>query len=201
MNVMQVVAYIRLYAAWSANVDIILVNLHKAITLEPLVNLIVNAGKDQFEFATDLISDENLRKSGIEDPNFFKSLGIFVFALFVLLFLSLLYLLLRVMKRCVKKYKLVSDLKDLLETKLFYNSFIRYLLQSNLKILHNSVTFLVFTGGFASFGTGALTIGQGLVCLGLLIWPIYMTVYLIKNQEKLHEKSVSKKFGTMYQGI
>ena len=95
MNVMQVLAYLRFLSNWPANIKMILYAMHNAITLEPFVQFMFEYSKSKFENANAKLSEEELQKVGIEDPNTFRSLGIFAIAFILLVILILLYFLLR----------------------------------------------------------------------------------------------------------
>lgn len=119
----------------------------------------------------------------------------------VFLGLVLLVLLFFCLRICTAKFKVVRDLRDLLKKKLFYNSFCRYLLQSNLKIVNNSFTFLVFSASFATKSASGQTVLMIVMASVLVIWPIFLGIFLLKKKDVLDEKEVRQKFGTMYQGI
>ena len=87
---------------------------------------------------------------GIEHPNLFRSFGIFGIVLVILVLLFLIYLLLGWCHRHHWLGPILEKIRLILKKKLKYQSEIRYLMQSNLKITHNSVFFLVLTGGFTT---------------------------------------------------
>lgn len=79
---------------------------------------------------------------GIDDPdNFFLSLGVFAVALIVLILMLAIYCFL---KRSKSRNQHIAKLKELLYVKLFYQSWLRYLVESNLKITHQSIFYLYF---------------------------------------------------------
>lgn len=85
--------------------------------------------------------------------------------------------------------------------KLFFNSWIRLMIQSNLKITHNSIFFLALTGSFETtqdkFNTALM-----MALLGIfVVWPIFLTVFLLYNRGELRKKEFKKKFESMYLGI
>ena len=99
MNVMQVLAYIRFLSNWPANIKMILYAVHNAITLEPFVQFMFEYSKSKFDNANDKLSNEELQKVGIEDPNTFRSLGIFALVFMTILILILFYFLLRALHK------------------------------------------------------------------------------------------------------
>lgn len=119
--------------------------MHNAITLENISEAGLDYATESLELAKEKVSDENLQAKGINDPDFFKSLGLFTIILVVMLALLGIYYLIKLCSNvpCFGKIKI------LLKKKLFYSSWIRYLIESNLKVTHNSIFFLAITGGFS----------------------------------------------------
>ena len=151
LNVMQVVAYTRLYSNWPANIMTIMDNVQLAITMDIFYDSLINFGKDQYEIAADKILNENLSKNGVSDPNLYKNLSILVFIFVSLVFLLLIYFLCKLIyTKCPK----VRVLKDILKKKLFYSAWIRFLIEGNIKLTHNTVVYLVILGSFESASEG-----------------------------------------------
>ena len=143
------------------------------------------------------------------DPQLLKSLGLYGFAFILLLILVGLFFVLKWLHRAIKseKYKALNKAKDALQDKLFYSSFLRYMIQSYLKL-----TFTVFgslmvatavveqkgqlellTEPFSVKLTEAITlVGILLVVLFLVVYPICTMIGLIKYQERLEEPEVKK---------
>ena len=95
MNIIQVLSYMRLYSNWPAMIDFQLNQLELAITMKPVSDLVMDFGKTKFQIANETLSDENLKSSGVSDPQLFKTLGFFGIAMVVLLILVLVFLLLK----------------------------------------------------------------------------------------------------------
>lgn len=124
---------------------VLMESMHNAITLENISEAGLDYATESLELAKEKVSDENLQAKGINDPDFFKSLGLFTIILVVMLALLGIYYLIKLCSNvpCFGKIKI------LLKKKLFYSSWIRYLIESNLKVTHNSIFFLAITGGFS----------------------------------------------------
>ena len=125
MNVMQVMAYLRLLVDWPANSHMILDSMHNAITLE---NILKEVKDSYFSDFVDQQEDdeelETLQRSGIQSKNILLSFGIFAIALAALIFVLLVYLVLRMLSL---KIRCCRTIQNLLEEKLFYNAWIRYM--------------------------------------------------------------------------
>ena len=140
---------------------------------------------------------EELNRVGIHSANLFYSLGIFALAIILLISLLLLYFLSEFMHKRINKVKYVTVI---LGKKLFYNAWIRYLITSNLKITHNAIFIMYLKASFDSLKTGVLTSFNILLLLIILIWPLFLTIFLLCNHRKLENKRFQKKFHTMFLG-
>ena len=83
-----------------------------------------------------------MRRFDIEDENLFWSFGIFALVFIMLLILFALYFLFRFLRKKVEAFHYVEDY---LMKKLFFSSIIRYMIESYLKVLHNSIFFFYLT--------------------------------------------------------
>ena len=72
-------------------------------------------------------------------------MGIFGIFLGLLIFALLLYFLIKLI---AVRLKCCEVLRKLLKTKLFYSVYIRYMIESNLKMTHNCICFLYISGIF-----------------------------------------------------
>ena len=88
----------------------------------------------------------------------------------------------------------------IIQEKIFYNLFIRYILQSNLKVQIGACTTLMLIVHWS----GAKEIVQGSIAITILILttliPICFGIILYKNFKILNLLSVNKRFGSMYSG-
>ena len=117
--------------------------------MKPVSDIVMDYGKSKFELANQTLSDEGLRKAGVTDPQLFKTLGVFGFVLVLLLILVGVFFLLKWVVRAVKaeRYKFLNTATDKLHAKLFYSSFLRYMIQSFLKLTYTVFGFLMVTTG------------------------------------------------------
>ena len=106
--------------------------------MKPVSDVVMDYGKSKFELANQTLSDEGLKNAGVTDPQLFKTLGIFGLVLVFLLICVGLYFLLRWAIRSIKakKYPKLNTLADKMQEKLFYSSFLRYMIVSNLKLTY-----------------------------------------------------------------
>ena len=77
--------------------------------------------------------------------NIWVSLGIFGIVLAVLVLLLLLYFGLKCL---AVKVALCNKIRNILKAKLFYNVWVRYMIESNLNVTHDTVFFLALQGSF-----------------------------------------------------
>ena len=111
MNVMQVLAYTRLFSLWPANIKTLMDSVHMAITMDVFYDKLINYGLDQYEIAAHRWSYEELRREGVNDPRLYRNLGIFALALIIILFLAFVYLLLKLV---YKLYPKIAELKEII---------------------------------------------------------------------------------------
>jgi hypothetical protein len=123
-----------------------------------------------------------------------KSLGIFAIVLLGLGALFLVYLVVKMMKKC-------TGLSNTLERKLFFSSFIRYMIVGNLKMNYTILAFLLSSFSFATTIEGVQTIAYIVGLIALCMWPVFIVYFLTRNKEKLEERKFSAKFDALYQGI
>ena len=79
-------------------------------------------------------------EQGIEDTSMAKNLGILFLSIIIIALFILIYFLITV---CNRKYGCIAKLKERIKEKLFYNTFIRYMIVSYLK-LFNQILALLF---------------------------------------------------------
>ena len=77
---------------------------------------------------------------GVQDSSITKSLGLFFVVILGLLFLVLIYFCVKSSK---KETSIAYKIKVKLEKKLFYSSFLRYMIVSNLKLNFTTWAFLM----------------------------------------------------------
>ena len=199
MNVMQVMAYLRLLVDWPANSHMILDSMHNAITLE---NILKEVKDSYFSDFVDQQEDdeelETLQRSGIQSKNILLSFGIFAIALAALIFVLVVYLVLRMLSL---KIRCCRTIQSLLEEKLFYNAWIRYMVQSNLKITHNCIFYLVISGSNGSAEDNVSTLFRIVLLVLILVWPVLCAVILCCSRDRLGDKAFKKKFISMYNGL
>ena len=194
-HVMQVMAYYRHFTNWSANCSMIMLSMHNATTLENVNEQVKNFFKDKLQIVRESISSQEHKDKGLSTDNFFESFAIYGLILSILVILLLIYLFIRLLN---SQNKYLVMVKQLLKNKLFYNSWIRYMIESNLKTTHNTIFFLYLTGSFATNLDTIKTIFMLLLILFIICWPVFIGIFLSKNQQKLGDKEYRDKYGSMY---
>ena len=88
-----------------------------------------------------------MKNMGIQDSSLTKSLGFFILVLLLLVLLVLVYFAFKASKN---PKSLISKIREKLEKKLFYSSFLRYMIVSNLKLNFTTWAFLISQWSFES---------------------------------------------------
>lgn len=87
----------------------------------------------------------------MSDPSLYRNLGFFAIALVVILLLAFVFLLLKLVH---KLYPKVAAVKDKIAKIIFYKSPIRYIIEGNLKLAHNSLVYVAVMGSFTTASSG-----------------------------------------------
>ena len=166
-----------------------------AITLKPVSDPIFEYGQSQFDKANATLTDEGMKNMGVQDTALVKSLGLFAVVVICLLTLVLVYYLVKLSKN---KTGCAHKIRVRLEKKLFYSSFLRYMIVSNLKLNFTIWAFLISSYSFDTFTQGAQTTVYILMLLGICIYPLFIIIFMIKNQRLLYKKAFQQKWDTLY---
>lgn len=102
-----------------------------------------------------------------------------------------------VLKRCKSKNTKVRRQYNSLNRKLYYNTMLRFLLEIDLKLAHQAVSITYFVG-LASLTT---TVIHGFFALFVIIFPFATLCFLLQRRDRLPERNMIARFGTLYQGI
>ena len=116
----------------------------------------------------------------------------------MLILLLILYFILKLLSirfQCVKN--LVKSLKKWL----FYSVWIRYLIESNLKMTHNCIFYLYISGSFVELQNSVSTAIRIVLLTIIVIWPFFMTAFLYFKRKRLDEPVFKQKIIAMYNGI
>ena len=92
---------------------------------------------------------------GVQDSSLFKSLGLFLVILLGLLLLVVIYLAIKALKT---KSGITYKVKLKLEKKLFFSSFLRYMIVSNMKLNYTTWAFLLNEWSFETISSGSKSI-------------------------------------------
>ena len=125
----------------------------------------------------------------------FWSLGIYALVCIILVMLLILYYLISYLMRRFRWLKIVERY---LRRKLFYSSAIRFMVESNLKITHNSIFYLLMLGSFKSAKETISTIFTLAFLAVIILWPAFLTVFLLYNRKQLEKRPFQRKFHSMY---
>ena len=71
--------------------------------------------------------------------------------------------------------------KEYLHAKLFYNSFLRYMIVSNMELTMTIWAFLIYSYGFNTFDYHFYTVCYAAGIIFLLVYPFCVMYLLIKN--------------------
>ena len=106
-------------------------------------------------------------------------LGIFFVALIGLVFMILLFLILRYYRKRVKDG--CAKVYNTLEKQLFWTSFIRYMIEGNLELSHENIFFLYFFASFDTQEEGMNTLTRTFFVILIGFFIIWSAVYSICN--------------------
>ena len=133
---------------------------------------------------------------GITNKDLFWSFGAYAKYFICLVLLFAMYFLIReIMYRCCPKMKIVERL---LRKKLFYSSVIRYSIQANLKVTHNTIFFLYLKGSFGTTAANISTAFNIFIIVILVLWPPVLACFLIKTRHKHEKHSFITKYHSLY---
>ena len=132
--------------------------------------------------------------------NLLVGLGIFFVVLFGLIFLVIVFYILKTYRARVRKYA-CEKLYHALRKTLFWDSFIRYIIEGNLDLCYQNILFVHL---YTSFDNQIDAINTGIriffvTVLGL--WLIWSTCLLTLKRKNLKIEEYESKFGSMYEGI
>ena len=129
--------------------------------------------------------------------NIIKNLGImFVIALAIAIFLFFLLLL----KKLTQRYESVRKVYKKIADKVFYRLFIRYVMQSTLKVQIAAASTIVFSSWSTFSGVAEYMVGF-ILFLAFLMSPFIFALVLWANYENLDAPSIRRKIGTLYDGV
>ena len=137
---------------------------------------------------------------GIEDTSWFWSLGIFAVLLVVLFLLLMIYLLLKLWQYVSKKGSVGKAVAEYFEKKLFFSAICRYIIESYLKIVYNTLIFLVFNARISSNYQRIQAIGLSIIFGLLLFWPLLIALFLTLYRNRLDDESFKRRFESLYLG-
>ena len=145
MHVMQVLAYLKMLIDWPTNAEMVLTSVYDAITLENIIpdyDSYIFGEEDEEELIIEEEKAEEVKL--LEEKNLSPSdnslnLGIFGILLSGLILAVILYFLLKLL---AMKFKILRKLVHFMHNKLFYNAWIRYMIESNLITTHSCIFYL-----------------------------------------------------------
>ena len=156
-NILQVIVLLRVLKQIPANLKSLLEALNDAVYFK--IHYVIGAHLFRDYLPTEEteytgIERQYMTKWGIEDKSYFWSLGIFAIFFIILVLLLLIYVCLKAYQsfreKTRKRKGFVKAVSDYLHKKLFYSAICRYLIESYLKIVYNTLIFLTVEAGFSS---------------------------------------------------
>ena len=183
-NVMQVIVLLRILKQLPANLSSMLEALNDAVYFklhyvfgEKIFRAYFVA--DEIEFVE--VKSQYMNDWGIEDNSFFWSLGIFAIFFIALVLLLSIYLLLKLYHFVSKRGTVGKTLTEYLHKKLFYSAICRYIIESYLKVVYNTVIFLALDVSFSSKFEATNTVILHLILSFFIIWPFMAALFLKIN--------------------
>ena len=92
-----------------------------------------------------------------------------------MLFALLLYFLLRCLS---PRLRFCKTLLFIMKRKLFYNVWVRYMIESNLKMTNNCIFYLYISGSFETTADGVQTVTRIILLTIIVIWPFFLVGFM-----------------------
>ena len=149
------------------------------------------------EWITDPIKDMTMSEDEEGNQSVLANMGVNL--VFGVILLALIVLVV-VLVRTSKPGSCINNLFVKVKSKLFWNSVIRFILQSYLK---TSIGCMMAVSA-VSFGASAATVSSILAILFavvLAVIPVYFLWFLHKRRKTLQQDDVKQRFESLYQGI
>ena len=141
------------------------------------------------------VEEVNKYPAFIDEPeNLAKALGVYP-PLAVLILFAMIYNF--VLKRCKNKSPKIRRRFNSLNRKIYYNTLIRFALELDLKLTHQAIS-VVFFVGMTSL---QISVIHGVFVLLIVAFPVAVICFLTRKTQKLSERKMTAKYGTLYQGI
>ena len=122
-------------------------------------------------------------------------------AMFVVLtVIVILAILVTIIYRKCKKGSKFHTLVMKIRAKIFWNSMLRFVLQSYLKVAIGTL-FSIYLINTDTSGDIANTVFAIIVLLILIIFPIFFAIVLHRNRSSLDSQELRDRIGTLYLGI
>ena len=112
------------------------------------------------------------------------SLGIFGIFLVILMTILLFYFMLKVL---ALRYTCCTNLQSKLRAKLFYSVWIRYMIESYLKMTHSCIFYLFISATFASDEDTTKGVARIAILTLFFIWPFFVTGFLLNKRPELNK--------------
>ena len=160
---------------------------------------------DDQEGARVLLSDSEAEDNFQQNPtrkelgskNLVRNLGIMLFIAIGIIVFTLLFKLMQCLLNrsawCRTQMKKLHD-------KIFYSLFIRYILQSTLKVQMAACTTVALTSWATTTESAQRACAIGIIVL-FWCWPILFASVMYKNYSNLGTEHIKTKIGTMYPGV
>ena len=97
-----------------------------------------------------------------------------------------------------KRFDWFHYIEDYLMKKLFFSAIIRYMIESYLKVLHNSIFYFIYTRTTSDHNM-QINFSIFLIIV-FLIFPLFVWVFLICFRQRLDERKFNDRFSSMYLG-
>lgn len=125
------------------------------------------------------------------------NLGVFAIFLVGLVIAVFAWLIIKLIAKCIPR---LGKIEISFNEHLFYNSWLRYLIESNLKTTHSCIFYLYITTGLGMKISFPQTVRLIMLTV-VLIFPIFALVFLLSKKDKLELPEIKKHYSSMYQGI
>lgn len=167
-----------------------------AITLEPIVQPVLNLGKSKFEIANEYTGDMYMKSQGMSRTNVTSEIGIFYI---VLIFIGLLLIFLLILVVCVKRFTCWKKVLQKIKQKLFFSAPLQYVIQGYFRLA--SIYLLLLILSLKKENETQLVLTYSFVVLFFLLWPIWTLFFLLKNYKNLDDPKFKQKYHALYDDL
>ena len=180
LHVMQILIFFINVLSWPANTEYVLLSIEEAVNLRELTEQVY-----QLVLPPEFLDGKDWNSPDGPSTSLILSIAIFGVVLLGLVILLILYCLLKSIAE--KARGLCAKIWLVIQASLFYNLWLRYMIEGTLDLSYQSIFYLNKKGSFESTQVALETIISVffVICIGL--WLIFGFSFLVENKKFLKQ--------------